>query len=847
MTKQLVPWLSLSLWTAGLLSIARCTAALLNENFVLETEVEMALWRLTPWLWEHALFALAVGMFLSAVTRFVVQLNMIVWIKLGIVLAVAGAPCVYIVRGWSHVVLPDPVDPFSPFLPEAIQWLGITGAGIAALHTVMGISTYYLPGDQNHFCRWGGVFSGTLLYLAAPVLFGAWGRSTPPIRNYMQPGPSLMEDMAEVLARHGPDNPIPGDPSIEYEVDNDGPVLTWSLNNRHVTYPPAIGEIQPLRSGLGDGGRIRSLMMPPPCEIRFQLEKEAPPVLLRVAAGVDESYLKAGRVSFYVELNPQRNLPQPKIFNCSIQTDSPNERARGWQRGRLARYMLQEPEYQDLLEVDGIPIEPGDTVVLRTKYHRPIGMRVEDTPYIPAGFAEVRFDTRVAKKRRRPTPEEPNVLWIVCDALRADRLTPYGYEAYDWPSSPNLDGYAQRGLLYENAYATSSDTRTSTASLFTGRTPRDHGFYGDAAFLDNRMRTVAEVFSENGYWSVAFSCNPWINAGRNLDQGFDEFDDLNKFRSAYRVFEDVRKWLSKNKTTRFFLYVQLSESHHPYRILSGVRGKHGVDPPHDYPRAGIELFQENLLAAARGEPTAKKRVKKEHRRWMQRHYDMAVETTDFYVSGIVDLLERFQINDRTIVVITGSHGEELLDHGLVTHGHALWESLVRVPMIVFGPGIPARRIGTPVSNRHLAETLAMIAGGDLGLADSMDLLAPETVEERPVFFSTTSGLWGDQYPVELHGVRRGPWVLHYAVEPAELDDEQRVHLYHVGDDPGQRVDKRTEEPEVVRELLRILHAELAGSRVPDADPPPQSSSLEGAGTPPVSADETAEATSPAGG
>jgi len=770
LARRILPWVSLSLWTAGLLSITRCAAALLNENFVLETEIEMALWRLTPTLWEHAFFALAVGMVLTGLTRFIVELNMIVWLKLGFVLALAAPPSVYIVRGWSHAVLPDPVDPFSPFLPEAINYLAIVGGILAVLHTAAVLSTHYLPGRDNHFGRWSGVFSGLVVFLAAPVLLTAWGRSTPPVRNYALPHESLLDGVA-------------------YEIDN-----------QHPLYPPEVGFLQPLESGLGDGARILSLIMPPPCQISFQVDKDSPPLLLRAAAGLDKSFHppESARVSFYVQVNPQRDLPQDKIFNCSIRSDAVNDRERGWHRTRLAKYMLYEPEYQDLLETDGIPLEAGDFVVVRTKYHKPIEKRTEDTPYIPAGFAELRLDRRIEKERQRPTPQEPNIVWIVVDALRADRMSCYGHEGYAWPTTPALEGLAQRGILYENAYSVSSDTRSSTASLLTGLSPETHQFVGDAAFLENRFQTVAEVFSEHGYWTTAFSCNPWIGAGRNLAQGFDEFDDLDKFRSAHRVMQDVRVWLSKHTTTRFLLYLHLSETHHPYRIMSGIRIKHGVELPFDYPRGGIETFQENLLAAALA-GKGKKRIKRDHRDWMQLHYDMAVETADEYIGGILSLLKRHGIDDRTVVVVTASHGEELLDHDLVTHGHALWEGLVHVPLIIAGPGVRPGRVETPVSTRYLASTLVGLVHDTIeGLEDGLDLLAPESLEERPVFFC------------------EGTWVLHHAAGPEELLDSLpeagRVRLFDLATDPRQEQDVSADEPVRVQALLELLREHVRTSR-----------------------------------
>jgi arylsulfatase A-like enzyme len=142
-------------------------------------------------------------------------------------------------------------------------------------------------------------------------------------------------------------------------------------------------------------------------------------------------------------------------------------------------------------------------------------------------------------------------------------------------------------------------------------------------------------------------------------------------------------------------------------------------------------------------------------------------------------LDELGLRETTVVALTSDHGEELFDHERLAHGHTLHAELVRVPLLLAGPGIPARRVSEPISNRHLAPTLARIGGAELPHATDGVMLFEDELPSRSISFQTGKGVWGDERGQHLFGVRKGDWVLHH-----NADMKQRSwSLYEVKTDP----------------------------------------------------------------
>ena len=119
---------------------------------------------------------------------------------------------------------------------------------------------------------------------------------------------------------------------------------------------------------------------------------------------------------------------------------------------------------------------------------------------------------------------KPNILWIVMDTVRSDRLSCYGYHRN---TTPNIDRIASEGVLFENAISPAPWTLPSHASMFTGMFPSKHGTDAEHQWLEEDFNTIAEILYLYGYKTMAYSNNWYASPRVNLDQGFSVFEYTN--------------------------------------------------------------------------------------------------------------------------------------------------------------------------------------------------------------------------------------------------------------------------------------------------------------------------------
>jgi arylsulfatase A-like enzyme len=222
----------------------------------------------------------------------------------------------------------------------------------------------------------------------------------------------------------------------------------------------------------------------------------------------------------------------------------------------------------------------------------------------------------------------------------------------------------------------------------------------------------------------------------------------------------------------------------------------------------MDLYTRNLL---RPGARLSQEVPEHHADWIHQVYDASVATGDHYLGEVMALLDTLGLEETTVVALTSDHGEELFDHERLAHGHTLHAELVKVPLILSGPGLPeGRRVKEPVSNRHLAPTLARIGGSELPQAADGLLLFAEEIAQREVTYQTGKGAWGDERNQALYGIRDGDWVLHY-----NADAESRpIRLYDISIDPREMNDLAQTDgiDEVKERLLDKLRSSVTAAR-----------------------------------
>jgi hypothetical protein len=309
----------------------------------------------------------------------------------------------------------------------------------------------------------------------------------------------------------------------------------------------------------------------------------------------------------------------------------------------------------------------------------------------------------------------PNVLLIILDTVRAESLSLYGYAR---PTTPKLEQWASRGVVFENAISSSSWTLPSHASLFTGRF--HHEVSADRLTpLDDTYPTLAEILSEHGYATAAFAANfTYVSEGTGLARGFARFEDFpvtwgRFFISSWLCREiagrllslNQRPWRTGPKTAEhntddfltwseerggdrpFFAFLNYLDAHAPYVSPQRFRERFPSDQG-----AVLRIVEGITETDLVGTVAA---------------YDAAIAYLDEQVDRLLRAMEERGTLDDTWVIVSSDHGELFGEHGLQGHGNALYLPVVRIPMLVIPPGGLARTVSVPdwVGLTDLAATI----------------------------------------------------------------------------------------------------------------------------------------------
>ena len=378
--------------------------------------------------------------------------------------------------------------------------------------------------------------------------------------------------------------------------------------------------------------------------------------------------------------------------------------------------------------------------------------------------------------------EGPNVVLVTIDTLRADRVGAYGARDV---ATPTLDALAARGVLFEQAMAAVPLTLPSHASLLTGQYPATHGVRHNAIFvLGRETETLAERFSDAGYATAAVVGAAVLDPEFGLSQGFDVYDaDMPTERaSAAGFFERPAKevtdaalaWLAQERGS-FFLWVHYYDVHAKY------------SPP--------EPFKT---------------------RFARHLYDGEAANVDHELGRLLAALETEKRLSNTLVAVTADHGEGLGEHGEESHTYFIYDSVLHVPLILAGPGVPAgRRVARVASNTGVAATLLALAGAKpLAKVDAGDL-APLWRDDPGAAASAGAG---EAYAESLAGELDHGWAPIHAIRSDRFHyiRAPRPELFDVKTDPRQRHNLLpSEQPELLaaaKDGEARIEALLAGGR-----------------------------------
>ena len=168
-----------------------------------------------------------------------------------------------------------------------------------------------------------------------------------------------------------------------------------------------------------------------------------------------------------------------------------------------------------------------------------------------------------------PENVRPNVVIFLIDALRADRLSVYGYPK---STCPNMEQLAQEGVVFQSTYACAPWTLPSIVSLMTSRFPSDHGVVADSQRLKKGDQVLAKQMKTLDYQTAAFFQNPYAGQISGLHQGYDKVEMISR---KFQDFEKITRWIENQKSMPFYLYIHIVNPHGPWRTTKNALAKFG--------------------------------------------------------------------------------------------------------------------------------------------------------------------------------------------------------------------------------------------------------------------------------
>lgn len=291
-----------------------------------------------------------------------------------------------------------------------------------------------------------------------------------------------------------------------------------------------------------------------------------------------------------------------------------------------------------------------------------------------------------------------NILLITIDTLRFDHLSIHSDQ---YLQTPHIDKIAKHGVDFTRAFAHTPLTLPSHTNILTGTTPLYHGISDNNRFsLNERFLTLAEFLKSLGYKTGAFVGSFVLSQYFGLNQGFDTYSEPIKKDTfiAEEVITPVIAWLER-QNNEWFCWVHLWDPHAPYSPPSPFKEQFRNDP-----------------------------------------YSGEIAYVDKQLGRLFDFLEKKQLMETTLIIITGDHGESLGEHGEYEHGYFAYNSTIHIPLIVYYHEIPVQKINTNVSHSDIFPFICDYLGKEKPDYLKKDLLTPlikgEKTQSRIIYFES---------------------------------------------------------------------------------------------------------------
>jgi len=410
----------------------------------------------------------------------------------------------------------------------------------------------------------------------------------------------------------------------------------------------------------------------------------------------------------------------------------------------------------------------------------------------------------------KPEPALRGAVLILLDTVRADHLDCYGYER---ETAPALARLGEEGVLFEQAISFAPWTLPSVINLLSGcRITRD-------VFEGGKLqRSIVENLHGAGFQTAAFTEGGYLSRYYGFDRGFSLYheqegkvhltmegeviDSQRTEGGIEETFRMARQWLAEHGDEPFFLFIHTYEPHTPYERRTFTDG---LSPG----KVGETFSLEKLGPLQKGtlEFDAK------DLEYLTALYDGGILEADRHVGAFVEFLGERGLGDKTLVVVTSDHGEELGEHFPTRcgdHGHSLHDTLVHVPLVVHNPieKYPQNRVPHQVRLMDVMPTIAEIMGtsvkGDAAGKSLVPLMRGTETKGR-LAYGTQTKAGPDRIFLRYLGYKYMRIIAPPPPNQTPLTPSPPPQqLYDLENDPGEQTNIVGSAPEVLKQMTNIF-------------------------------------------
>ena len=379
-------------------------------------------------------------------------------------------------------------------------------------------------------------------------------------------------------------------------------------------------------------------------------------------------------------------------------------------------------------------------------------------------------------------PADLNLVLVTIDTARAE----LHYAGNPHDLSPNIDKLAARGIVFDRAYSLASYTGKSVGPMLIGKYGSEtHRNWGHSNSFTRQDTFVAQRIQRAGVHTVSVQALRYFGAQSGLDRGFDKVD---MSATGDGTIKEMENSVTGDKLSDAALELLRSPEHTGKRFFLWM---HYLDPHADYLRhADVPDFGKS----------------------QRDQYDGEIAFVDRHLGRVLDAIAAAPWGPRTAIIVTSDHGEAFGEHKMWRHGSELWEELIRVPFVVYVPGVAPGHVAVRRSAIDLVPTMLELMGvpapagtepNDFlsGVSLLPDLLAPASAEARDVFVDMPPGPFNDARQALIHGDLK-----------LIVSNGLQRELYDLGKDPEERANLWEDGGPAAKEVNELFAAQRARLR-----------------------------------